>query len=590
MNLKEELNQTNIQINELELQIKKFKEKEKQYESILHNVKEVIFTTDVNGLWTYLNRPWTEILGFSIEESMGILFLDYVYADDRELNQQRFTPLMERKKEYCRHTIRYITKDGGFKWIEVFARLTLDENNEIIGTSGTLNDVHERILMEHELIKHKDHLEELVNERTKELNSINKKLSYMATHDALTGMPNRYSLDNALEEAITKLREENIPSALLFFDIDNFKVINDTYGHSVGDEVLINITQQIKRHMLKNHIATRLGGDEFALLLNNTNIDEAKIIGEQLRKNMEESEIILLSGITTKITSSIGVVKIDSSLTPQKILAYADTALYSAKDGGKNRVEVIESNDDKIRLSEFNKIVNLIKSAIKYDRFVLYYQPITKINKEIVHYEALIRMIDEDGHIIPPDTFIPVAERFGLMSQIDRWVVTNALKTLNEHPDIHVFINISGISLGDKALLSFIEDSIKNSGIDPSHLGFEITETTAVRDLSQSEKWIKKIKTLGCKFALDDFGVGFSSFSYLNSLPVDYLKIDGSFVRNLDKDPSQKALIQAMNAVAHALGKKTIAEYVENAEILKILEELNIDCGQGYYIGKPQPF
>lgn len=278
---------------------------------------------------------------------------------------------------------------------------------------------------------------------------------------------------------------------------------------------------------------------------------------------------------------------IDGSVTPQNILSYADTALYSAKENGKNRVAILESSDDKARLSECNKTVLMIKRAIKENRFVLHYQPITKTENVIVHYEALIRMLDEEGTIVLPNDFISIAERFGLMSQIDRWVMKNALKTLEERPNIHIFINLSGVSLGDKALLSFIEESIKNSTIDPARLGFEITETTAIRDLSQSRTWIKRIKLLGCKFALDDFGVGFSSFSYLSDLPVDYLKIDGSFVRNLDKDPTQKALIQAINALAHVLGKQTIAEFVENEAILKILQELNVDCCQGYYIGKP---
>jgi EAL domain-containing protein (putative c-di-GMP-specific phosphodiesterase class I) len=197
-------------------------------------------------------------------------------------------------------------------------------------------------------------------------------------------------------------------------------------------------------------------------------------------------------------------------------------------------------------------------------------------------------MLDEEGNIIFPNEFIPIAERFGFMSQIDRWVMKNALKTLEEHPNIHIFINLSGVSLGDKALLSFIEKSLEDSTIDPARLGFEITETAAIRDLPQSRTWIKRIKLLGCKFALDDFGVGFSSFSYLSDLPVDYLKIDGSFVRDLDKDPTQKALIRAINALAHELGKETIAEFVENQAILMILQDLRVDCCQGYYIGTPK--
>lgn len=588
MTIQEELAVAKKRIEVLEEKIKILIDDKNQYDSVLNNVKEVIFQTDAEGLWTYLNRPWEEITGFSLKESIGVLFLNFVHPEDRELNQERFTPLIERKKDYCRHIIRYITKDNGFKWIEVFARLTLDANDNIIGTSGTLNDVTERILMQQELIRHKNHLEELVEERTSALNEINERLSYLATHDPLTNILNRYSFEKSLQEAINRAKNENIHSVLLFIDLDNFKVINDTYGHAIGDAVLIELSSILNEHLGDQHNIARLGGDEFGVLLNKSTIENGVRIAEKIRTWLEVNDIELPSGIAVNITTSIGGVKIDGSLTPQKILSYADTALYSAKHNGKNRVETIESTEDKARLSAFNKTVNEIKMALKENRFILYYQPIAKFGNEIVHYEALIRMLDKEGNIIFPNDFIPIAERFGLMSQIDKWVVINALKTLEKYPSIHIFINLSGLSLGDKALLSFIEENIKNKNIDSCRLGFEITETSAIRDLSQSEKWINRLKLLGCKFALDDFGVGFSSFSYLSNLPVDYLKIDGSFVKNLDKDPKQKALIQAMNAVAHALGKKTIAEFVENEEILKILEELDVDCLQGYYIGKPQ--
>jgi diguanylate cyclase (GGDEF)-like protein/PAS domain S-box-containing protein len=583
-------------IQELEESIKGYVLREKQYDSILNNVKEVIFQTDATGLWTYLNRPWTEITGFSLEESIGILFLNFVHPDDRELNNQRFIPLIQRQKDYCRHIIRYLTKDEGFRWIEVYARLTLDSEDNIIGTSGTLNDVTDRILMENELRQHKEHLEELVKERTKELKDINSKLEYLATHDSLTDIPNRYYLFNALQDAIDNANNIGTPSSLLFIDLDNFKVINDTYGHSVGDELLREMAR-IATNFLdcltccsqKGTMIARLGGDEFAILLSECIIEQSENIAEKLRQEIEQMELKLSTGIVTSVTTSIGIVKIDGSLSPQELLAYADTALYSAKDNGKNRIELIESSAEKNILSQTTYMVNLIKSALKENRFTLHYQPVYKLDNSILHYEALIRLLDEDNNTISPNAFIPIAERFGLMSQIDKWVVQEVIKLLNKRFDLHVFINISGISLGDKALLQFIEESIRNSNIDPTMVGFEITETTAIKELSQSGKWIRKLKQLGCKFALDDFGVGFSSFSYLNDLPIDYLKIDGSFVRDLHHGNQKRAIVQAINAVAHALGKQTIAEFVENREILETLRELNVDCGQGYYLGKPQP-
>lgn len=589
MSIQEESIDIETSTKELEEKVSQLTENKKQYESVLNNVEEIVFQVNKNGLLIYLNRTWTEMTGYSLEESIGTLFSNFIHSEDRKLILENFTYLVRREKEYCRFKVRYMTKDRGFKWAEVFSRLTLDEAGNITGVSGTLSDNIEKNLIEQQLRTHEEHLVELVADKTRRLNDINEELLYLTTHDLLTHVYNRSFLEDALNEAIIKGKNKNIPSALLLIDLDNFRFINDTYGHSVGDEVLIKVLEPMRKYLSNGNIIARLGGDEFAILLNETAIESAVNSAELLRQRIERVDIELTSEITINITISIGIVEIDAMLTPQKILSYADTALYSAKESGKNRVTVIESSDDKTRLSEFNKTVELIKKAIKDNRFILFYQPIIKVRGQILHYEALIRMFDEKDAIIPPNIFIPVAERFGLMSQIDRWVVRNVIRTLEKNQYISVFINLSGHSLGDRALLSFIEESIRNSKIEPAHLGFEITETSAIRDLSQSEKWIKRIKQLGCKFALDDFGVGFSSFSYLSNLPVDYLKIDGSFVKSLDKDPTQKALIQAMNAVAHALGKQTIAEFVESRDILSILQDLNVDCGQGYYIGRPQP-
>lgn len=540
-------------------------------------MKDIVFQTDATGLWTFLNPAWTEVTNFTIEESLGQLFLNYVWPEDRQLNQERFTPLIERRKEYCRHQIRYIVKGGNPCWMEVYARLTLDENDNIIGTSGMITDINERKMMELELEQYRNHLEELVKQRTNELNKINKQLQYLATHDWLTNIPNRY----ALEEAVTKSinNDGQCKAVLLFIDVDNFKVINDTFGHAMGDATLKYLAKLFKAARSPNDVLARLGGDEFAVLMNNTSLERGVETADKLLRLLDDNEIFI-ENISLNLTASIGAVPINGSLDVQKLLTYADTALYAAKDNGKNRAMVIQSTDDKDKMSQTNKILNAIKDALKHDNFVMYYQPIYKIDNGrenvIGHYEALIRMRDAEGNLIPPVEFIPTAERFGLMSQIDKWVLQNVITKMQRLPNIKVFINISGISFGDRELLKKITTSIIASGIDPSHLGFEITETTAIRDLVQSERWIRELKTIGCKFALDDFGVGFSSFSYLSSLPIDYLKIDGSFVKNLDKDPKQKALIQAIHAVAHILGKETIAEFVKNEAILTILNELNL--------------
>lgn len=417
------------------------------------------------------------------------------------------------------------------------------------------------------------------------------QLQYLASHDFLTNIPNRYSLEENLRRVVAKAKR-GVVTALLFIDLDNFKLVNDTLGHSAGDELLIVLANILKSNLRETDLIFRFGGDEFAILLEGATVEEARIVAEKLRRVVDESELCLAMRSTCfNLSISIGIVMVDGIFDTQKLLSYADTALYSAKEAGRNRVVVLQpDNTITERLSETNRLVSLVKNALKYDRFILYFQPIIDMRDgRVVHYETLIRLREESGEIILPGTFIPIAERFGLISQIDRWVVLASIKALREYKELKLFINISGASLGDESLLDLIENNIRTCGLNPQRIGFEITETAAVKDLMRAERWVRRIKSLGCSFALDDFGIGFSSFSYLRMLPVDYLKLDGTFVRNLNSDPTQRNLVQAMNVVAQALGKKTIAEFVENEGIVRSLKEMGIDYGQGYHLGKPSP-
>lgn len=420
---------------------------------------------------------------------------------------------------------------------------------------------------------------------------VEEQLQHLATHDSLTNIPNRYSLEETLKRVVAKARRGE-KSALLLIDLDNFKMVNDTLGHAAGDELLITLANILKSNLRDGDLLARLGGDEFVVLLEGATAEEAGIVAEKLRRVVEERELCLIMHESCfDLSISIGLVMVDGTLNFQKLLSLADTALYAAKEDGRNRVVFVRPDEDTTaKLSETNKLVSLIKNALKENRFSLFFQPVVDVSDgKISHHEALIRLLDPSGKIILPGRFISVAERFGLMPQIDHWVVRSSLSALREHPDLKLFVNLSGVSLGDEALLELIENNIRESGIDPSRIGFEITETAAVKDTLRAERWIHRLKGIGCRFALDDFGIGFSSFTYLRVLPVDYLKIDGSYIRNLDTDQTHFALVQAMNTVAHTLGKKTVAEFVENENILKILHELKIDCGQGYYLGEPAP-
>lgn len=418
-----------------------------------------------------------------------------------------------------------------------------------------------------------------------------KELHYLATHDFLTEIPNRYYLEEYLKKLIASETSQNYESALLFIDLDNFKVINDSFGHASGDQILLNFVDVLQTTLGEEAFLARLGGDEFAVVLMDTCLEKASAVANELLQALRIEEFSVEGhNVTIKVTASIGIMMIDGTLDTQTIFSYADVALYTAKDEGKNRIYSIQSGVDTNILAESTRTILQINDALKENRFTLYLQPVFTKEGIILHFEALLRMLNLEGDLVFPNEFLPTAERFGLMSQIDQWVVNSALEILKKHPQLGIFVNISASSLGDRELLKFIEYRIDKSNIQPSRIGFEITETAAIKDIDQAEHWIRRLKQKGCKFALDDFGVGFLTFTHLQRLPVDFLKIDGSFIRNIDVDQTNRALVQAINAVAHALGQATIAEYVENENIWTVLRELKIDYGQGYFLGKPAAF
>lgn len=579
----------------------KLQRAEQQWHNLIENINDIIFTLNTQEIFTYINHAVEKEFLYQPAEIIGMPLRHFVHPEDLPRVIAAYKTALAGDPRP--HDFRFFDKHGNTRYVSCSSR-PLMEDDELIGVTGVIVDITERKHMEDELRKHRDNLEELVIERTAELNSVNDQLcreiaerkqaeaqlKHLATHDYLTSVPNRYSFEESLKKTVAKAKR-GMDSSLLFIDIDNFKLVNDTKGHTAGDHLLINVANTIKENIRESDVLARLGGDEFAVLLEGITVDEARHAAENLRQKIEEKEFRLHRYGSFNLSFSIGVAMIDGTLNSQRLLTLADTALYAAKGKGGNRVILLDPNEETTTKSAFiNQLVKQLKNAIKEDKFVLYLQPVVQASDgDILHYEALLRLPGENGDIISPHAFIPVAEQFGLMPQIDGWVVKAALNMLRQDPDLNVFVNISGISLSDESLLEYIEDMIAQSGAVAARLGFEITETVAVQDMQLAQLWIDRLKKFGCRFALDDFGIGFSSFSYLQMLPVDYLKIDGSFISNLDKDTSQRALVEAMNTVAHSLGKKTIAEYVENEHVLHILRELNIDCAQGYYLGVPKP-
>jgi diguanylate cyclase (GGDEF)-like protein len=371
-------------------------------------------------------------------------------------------------------------------------------------------------------------------------------------------------------------------------DLDGFKLVNDDVGHLQGDQFLIHIARVLEGTLRGGDMLVRFGGDEFAMLLENCSLEQAKTVAERVRSAVAGARYVHQAR-TFDTTVSIGIARVSQDSDARTVMVGADRALMIAKDEGRNRVVVYQPDDQhSVRLAEASRWAARIKEALRDNRFVMHYQPVVRLaSGQADHYEALLRMTAADGTLIAPGAFMHAAERFGLMPQIDRWVFENILNTISVREDLRIFVNLSGASLEDDELLGFIEKRLASSENLAGRLVFEITETVAVTDLDRAQQWMRRLMELGCQFALDDFGIAFSSFSYLRALPVSYVKIDGSFIKNLCTDTCNRAMVQALVTVAHALDKKVIAEWVENQSAAEILQQIGAEYGQGYRWGKP---
>ncbi len=423
------------------------------------------------------------------------------------------------------------------------------------------------------------------------------KLIYRANHDRLTGLRNRNAFEEHASAVLAESKHTGEPLAMGYLDLDQFKVVNDTCGHLVGDNLIRQISTVLESNLRPGDIIARLGGDEFAVLFRNCPELEVTMRADTLRHQVEEFRFSWQNRVFA-FTVSIGVVPLRTSASFTKQLSVADTACYKAKEQGRNRVKMVRPGDEEImRHNHEVEWVVRINEALEKDRFRLYCQPIeavAEVEERHSHFEVLLRMLDERGTILMPGTFIPAAERFHLMSKMDRWVVEHTLTWLEKHPAAlsrtsMCSINLTGPSLSDEAFQTFLRESIRNHQVPPEKICFEITETAAIGDLSNANRFIKRMRREGCRFALDDFGSGLASFGYLKTLPVDFLKIDGAFVRDIAHAPIDLAMVKSINEVGHIMGKKTIAEFVESEEVRQELYKLGVDYVQGYMIGRPVP-
>ncbi len=530
-----------------------------------------VVITDIDGIIEYVNPTFTLMTGYSSEEVLGRRAIRYQFSSLSFDDYKELVNSIRSGREW-NGVLEHTRKDGTGYWAQTHIAPIKDDSNDVTHFAGIQEDVTAA-------------------------KQASEKLTYQASHDELTGLINRYSFERKLQAAINTAKHENTMHALCFLDLDQFKIINDTCGHIAGDELLRQLGVGLSNTIRQSDTLARLGGDEFAILLEYCNIKQALKTANTIREYIEEFQFAWQDHLFN-VGVSIGVTEISNqTANATEALIHADSACYAAKDLGRNRVHFYADDDEQLakRDGEF-RWVQKINEALLDDKFVLFAQPIEPINvtDNGKIYEILVRYQDDNDQLIPPGAFLPAAERYNLSGRIDRWVVDNAIKWLKANSEDldyldHIAINLSGNSLGDDAILGHIVKEIQSSGVAPTKIKFEITETAAITNLIDAQMFIGTLRDFGCQFALDDFGSGLSSFGYLKNLPVDTLKIDGMFVRDILDDEIDQAMVKSINEIGHVMGKKTVAEFVENQAIVDRLKELGVDYAQGYHIGKPAP-
>lgn len=568
----------------------------KRLEGILSSVGDGVYGLNSSGLITFINPAAKSILGYQendllIGRSPFTLFhnitqdgvaiaedecpLQFAYGTGQEL--------------IARETV-FKHKDGKYITVECTV-FPLNIDGDLEGSVVAFRDVTVRKLLEDEL-------------------------KWQATHDSLTKLANRYYFEEQLRSEVIRIKRSNEKSALLYLDLDRFKYINDTAGHAAGDKLLVEVGTQLSTRLRSSDTLARIGGDEFAIILRNVTQDLASDTAESYRALLEKLNFYY-EGKSYVINVSIGVVMLEKELQSHgEALANADLACFIAKGQGKNNTHLfIGDTDEKALMDKDLGWSVRLREALEQNLFVLHYQPIVPLDSieyrtqldddanvvkqfidykktSVRHHEVLLRLKDSRGELISPDAFLPTAERFNMMVEVDKWVIAGAVAKLadmgSQKTEIILSINLSAHSLEDKNMAEYVKQVTRDYDIDPAQLLFEITENSAIANLDAANRLIRELRLLGCQFALDDFGRGFCSFSHLKFLPVDYIKIDGIFIRGVLHDSIDRAIVNSVVQIAHSVGKKTIAEYVENIEVIKKLQDMGVDYVQGYYISRPQ--
>ncbi len=542
----------------------------------LESIGDAVITTDRNGSIEYLNPVAERLTGWSGTQAVGRR-LSEVLRVVNEFSRQDVPDLVQRcvsegrTVEMSPHGL-LIHRQGSEIAIQDSAAPIRDRDGGIIGVVLVFRDVTDA-------------------------RKLNRRLTYQASHDSLTGLLNRTEFEHRLMRLLEDAKANGSEHVLCYLDLDQFKVINDTCGHLAGDQLLQQVAVVLKRTVRQSDTLARLGGDEFGVLLEYCGVETAQRVAEEIRRAVWDYRFKWNDKLFS-VGVSIGMVPVTAaSVGFEDVLSTADTACYLAKERGRNRIYVYRGDDGELvqRHGEM-QWVSEVNRAFEEGRFRLYFQRIAPIkgDEEGDHFELLIRMLNDEGAVVTPGFFLPAVERYDLAPTLDRWVLRTALAWLEESPHrvaaLHrCAINLSGKSLNDEVFHEYVDEQLSSSKVPPSKLCFEITETAAITNLRRATDFIRRFKQRGCFFSLDDFGSGMSSFAYLKALPVDYLKIDGAFVKDIVDDTVDHAMVRSINEVAQVIGVKTIAEFVENEEILQRLRTIGVDYVQGYHVAEPQP-
>jgi diguanylate cyclase (GGDEF)-like protein/PAS domain S-box-containing protein len=528
---------------------------------------------ELNGRFLQVNKALAEITGYAVDDLLAVPSGELTHPEDRHADEMAVAFMRNGSMQVHDVEKRYLQAGGSVAWVTVHTTLIRDEDGEPAYFLSQIQDITTRRKYE-------------------------SRLQYMADHDPLTGLLNRRAYERILAEHLAQGERYGHEGAVLMLDLDEFKQVNDTLGHSAGDELIVRVGRALAERLRSTDTVARLGGDEFAILLPKGARGDAEHVAEALLEAIRtERSARGPKGRARPISASIGVAPLARAqgVSVEEVLINADLAMYDAKEAGRNCFETYdESSGGKAGIEARLEWVERIRTALEEDRFTLHAQPVVEATSgEITQLELLVRMLGSGDELIMPDSFLPIAERFGLIGDIDRWVVTKAIRLLSEQgrrglrPKVE--INLSGHSLGDPGLATHIDRELRSAEVDPTQLVFEVTETAAIGNIEAAQHFAEHLAELGCRFALDDFGAGFGSFYYLKHLPFDFIKIDGEFVRNLTTDETDRIVITAVVELARGLGKRTIAEFVGDEATVSALRDLGVDYLQGFHLGKPAP-